>query len=332
MVSIVTADNQRTTRLATKLTPHLEGLIDSGDPNDPIARQYVYTDEEDVFSVSERSDPVGDVAVEVVPRLCHKYPDRALLKIISVCAAYCRFCFRKEEVGPGGGTLSDAQLERAIDYIAADTRITEVILSGGDPLLVAPNRLRTIITALKLVPHVTLIRVHSRLPIVDPERITSELTDVLRSGSCLWLSVQCNHPRELTPSVRQALSRLADAGIPLISQTVLLRNVNDSPDILEALFKELARSRVKPYYLHHCDQAPGTKQFRTSLHAGMKIMRALRGNVSGLCLPTYVIDIPGGFGKIPVASDWVREIGDGAWMLRDFRGVEHAYTDDSRGD
>jgi lysine 2,3-aminomutase len=315
-------------KLEVKLTSHLENLIDRSDPNDPIARQYVYTPEEGLFSASERSDPVGDGAVEIVPRLCRKYPDRVLLKVISVCAAYCRFCFRKEEIGSGSGMLTDAQLEDAVTYISSDRRITEVILSGGDPLLLTPTRLQKITLALTSIPHVDLIRVHTRLPIVDPDRITPELVGVLGSSSQLWLSIHCNHPRELTPHVMKILSALANAGIPLVSQTVLLKNVNDNSDILEELFKKLIRARVKPYYLHHCDQAPGTKHFRTSLRTGIDIMRAMRGNVSGLCLPTYVIDIPGGYGKIPVNSEWVHEVGGGYWLLTDSQGNGHVYCDE----
>ena len=224
--------------------------------------------------------------------------------------------------------LTDAQLEGAVAYISSDRRITEVILSGGDPLLLTPSRLQKIILALTSISHVDLIRVHTRLPIVDPDRITSELVGVLGSGSQLWLSIHCNHSRELTPGVMEILSALANAGIPLVSQTVLLRTVNDNSDILEELFRKLVRARVKPYYLHHCDQAPGTKHFRTSLRTGMNIMRAMRGNVSGLCLPTYVIDIPGGFGKIPVSSDWVREVGGGYWLLTDSHGNTHVYCDE----
>ena len=239
-----------------------------------------------------------------VKGIVHRYPDRVLLKALHACPVYCRFCFRREMVGPGGDALNAEELAAALDYIRDHDAVWEVILTGGDPLMLSPRRLGEIVSALDAMPHVGVIRFHTRVPVADPERVNDELLAALKvSDSAVWVAVHCNHPDELTVEVKAALGRLADAGIPLVSQSVLLRGVNDDAAVLEALFRGLVRARVKPYYLHHGDLAPGTGHFRTGLDEGRELVKRLRGRVSGLCQPAYVLDIPGGHGKAPIGPD-----------------------------
>ncbi|HYD97829.1 MAG TPA: lysine-2,3-aminomutase-like protein [Alphaproteobacteria bacterium] len=308
-------------RYAVAVTPYLLGQMDPADPDDPIARQYLPSAAEAETRPEELADPIGDAAHSPVKGIVHRYPDRVLLKPLHACAVYCRFCFRREMVGPGAEALSPEELEAAFAYIRANPAIWEVILTGGDPLVLAPRRLAGIVAALDAVPHLGVIRLHSRVPVAEPSRVTEELVAALRArDSAVWLAVHVNHPRELTPEALAALARLADAGIPLLSQTVLLRGVNDDAAVLEALFRGLVRARVKPYYLHHGDLAPGTAHFRTSLAEGQELMRRLRGRVSGLCQPTYVLDIPGGHGKAPVGPCYAA---DGT--VEDYQGARHPY-------
>jgi lysine 2,3-aminomutase len=309
-------------RYAVAIPPALAALIDPDDPDDPIARQYVPSPEELLTRPEERADPIGDLAFSPVEGLVHRYPDRVLLKPVHVCPVYCRFCFRREMVGPEGmGTLGAEALDAALAYIAGHPEIWEVILTGGDPLVLAPRRLAAILHKLDAIAHVRVVRVHTRVPIVTPEAVDDAMIAALTGSSkTVYVGVHANHPRELQPSVRAALARIADAGVPLLSQTVLLRGVNDDPSVLADLMRGFVESRVRPYYLHHPDLAPGTARFRLSIKEGQAIMRALRGHVSGLCLPTYVLDIPGGHGKSPIGPGYV---GDGEVL--DFRGEAHAY-------
>ncbi|MGJ4996436.1 lysine-2,3-aminomutase-like protein [Bradyrhizobium sp. HKCCYLS3077] len=294
-------------RYAVAVTTHLADLIDSDDPNDPIARQFVPSADELSVAPGERDDPIGDDAHAPVPGIVHRYPDRVLLKLVHVCAVYCRFCFRREMVGPGkDNALSEPAYRGALDYIRAHGEIWEVILTGGDPLMLSPRRLREIMTDLAAIDHVKIIRIHTRLPVADPARITSALVDALTvQGAATWVALHANHPRELAPDVRLACARLVDAGIPLVSQSVLLRGVNDDAATLEALMRAFVETRIKPYYLHHGDLAPGTAHLRTTLAEGQALIRALRGRVSGLCQPDYVLDIPGGHGKAPVGPQYL---------------------------
>ncbi len=303
-------------------------LIDPDDPVDPIARQFVPDVAELATTPEERADPIGDGAHEVSEGLIHRYPDRVLLKLVSVCPVYCRFCFRRETVGQGGsGVLSAEAIDAARSYIAAHDEIWEVILSGGDPLIAAPRRLKALATALAEIDHVKVVRYHTRVPVVAPERVTDELVKALTaSGKATWLAVHANHPRELTRDARAALARLADGGVSLVSQTVLLKGVNDDAETLAALMRGFVESQVKPYYLHHADLAPGTAHFRTTVRQGQALMRALRGRVSGLCQPTYVLDIPGGYGKAPIGPDYLTCSGEG-YAVEDFNGRSHAYAD-----
>jgi lysine 2,3-aminomutase len=309
-------------RYAVAIPPALAALIDRNDPNDPIALQFVPHKDELTTLPEERADPIGDLVHQPVEGIVHRYPDRVLLKPLHVCPVYCRFCFRREMVGPEGlGTLSTEQLDACFAYIAAHSEIWEVILTGGDPLILAPRRLRRIIERLDAIPHVRTIRVHTRVPVADPDLIDEDLIAALKATSKpVYIGVHANHPRELAPAARLALARLADAGIPLLSQTVLLRGVNNDPAVMAALMRGFVENRVRPYYLHHPDLAPGTARFRVSIEEGRALMRALRGHISGLAMPTYVLDIPGGHGKSPVGPDYIH---DGE--VEDFRGSRHVY-------
>src|SRR3954464_2450852 len=294
-------------RYAVAITPALVDLIDRSDPDDPIARQFVPTAAELEMQPGENADPIGDHPHSPVPGIVHRYPDRVLFKLVHVCAVYCRFCFRREMVGPGKATaLSEAAYRDALDYIREHGEIWEVILTGGDPLMLSPRRLAEIMTDLAAIDHVRIVRIHTRVPVAAPARIDGEMVKAFRvDGATTWIAVHANHPRELLGEARAACARFADAGIPLVSQTVLLRGVNDDAATLEALMRGFVECRIKPYYLHHGDLAPGTAHLRTTIAEGQALMRALRGRVSGLCQPDYVLDIPGGFGKAPIGPEYL---------------------------
>jgi lysine 2,3-aminomutase len=316
-------------RYAVALTPAMLGAIDPSDPDDPLARQLVPSEAELLRTPDELDDPIGDAAHSPVKGIVHRYPDRVLLLPAHACAVYCRFCFRREAVGPGGESLSPAELERALAYVAAHERIFEVILSGGDPLVLSARRLRAIVARLDAIAHVGVIRVHSRVPAVDPARVTPALVRALSAAKAVYVVLHANHPRELGPEARAACARLVDAGIPMLAQTVLLAGVNDDPDTLEALLRALVAMRVKPYYLHHADLAPGTSHFRTSLESGQALLRRLRGRVSGLAQPTYVLDLPGGAGKVPIGPTYLHFEASGEAVLEDWQGKRHMYRSGS---
>lgn len=315
-------------RYAVAVTPTLAQIIDPADADDPVARQFVPDARENETLPQELADPIGDAAHSPVPGIVHRYPDRVLLKLVGVCAVYCRFCFRREMVGPGAETsLSDAALDAALAYVAAHREIWEVVVTGGDPLVAAPRRLADLMARLAAIDHVKIVRFHTRVPIASPERITAALVEALRvPGLTTYVAVHANHARELGPEARAALARLADAGIALVSQSVLLAGVNDDAGTLAALFRALVECRVKPYYLHHPDLAPGTAHFRLPIRRGQELMRALRGRLSGLAIPTYVLDIPGGYGKVPVGPDYLEPAPEG-WRVTDYCGGEHAYDE-----
>jgi lysine 2,3-aminomutase len=314
-------------RYAIAITPAMAGLIDRSDPADPIALQFVPDAAELDVKPEERDDPIGDLAHSPVAGIVHRYPDRVLLKAVHVCPVYCRFCFRREMVGPQGlGTLSPEAMDDAFAYIAAHPEIWEVILTGGDPLVLSPRRLAEIMERLAAIEHVRIVRFHTRVPVVEPERIDPALILALKaSGKTAYVALHANHPRELTEAARAACARLVDAGLVMISQSVLLKGVNDDPDTLAALMRAFVEARVKPYYLHHPDLAPGTSRFRLSIEEGQKLVAGLRGRVSGLCQPTYILDIPGGHGKAVIGANAVRPTGDGCHTVSDYRGQEHAY-------
>jgi lysine 2,3-aminomutase len=296
-------------RYAVAVTPDIAALIDPSDPDDPIARQFIPGAEELVAGPSENADPIGDHAHSPVAGIVHRYPDRVLFKLVHVCAVYCRFCFRREMVGPGKATaLSQAAYDKAIDYIRAHPEVWEVILTGGDPLMLSPRRLTEIMADIAGIDHVRIIRIHTRVPVADPARISGEMIAALKvKGATTWVALHANHARELTDRARAACADLIDAGIPMVSQSVLLRGVNDNTAVLEALMRAFVECRIKPYYLHHGDLAPGTAHLRTSLEHGQELMRALRGRISGLCQPDYVLDIPGGHGKSPVGPNYLSQ-------------------------
>jgi lysine 2,3-aminomutase len=314
-------------RYAVAITPTIAELIDPADPADPIARQFLPDPRELETRPEERADPIGDDAHSPLEGLVHRYPDRVLLKFVHVCAVYCRFCFRRETVGPeGAGNLSPEALAATLAYIGRHGEIWEVIVSGGDPLVASPRRLAALTAALGRIDHVKIIRFHSRVPVVAPERITAELVRALKAeGKASYVAIHANHPSELTSDARAALGRLADAGIPLVSQSVLLAGVNDDAETLGSLMRAFVECRVKPYYLHHGDLAPGTSHFRTSIEDGQALMRHLRGRYSGLCQPSYVLDIPGGHGKVPVGPNYLLPGEDSACLVEDFHGDRHSY-------
>ena len=324
-------------RYAVAVTPEIAGLIDADDPNDPIARQFIPTAAELAAHPSERADPIGDEAHSPVPGIVHRYPDRVLFKLIHVCAVYCRFCFRREMVGPGReSALSDGAYTAALDYIRAHSEIWEVILTGGDPLMLSPRRLAGIMADLAAIDHVRVVRIHTRVPVADPLRISADMVAALRvEGATTWLALHANHAREFSEGVRAAIARIVDAGIPVVSQSVLLAGVNDSEAALEALMRAFVECRIKPYYLHHGDLAPGTAHLRTALAHGRELIRRLRGRMSGLCQPEYVLDIPGGSGKSPVGPSYLspqdslagsgEESEETRYRITDYCGDVHLY-------
>ena len=317
-------------RYAVAVPDALAQLIDRGDPDDPIARQFVPDVAELDHQFAEDDDPIGDTAHSPVEGIVHRYPDRVLLKATHVCAVYCRFCFRREMVGPGKpNTLSHEALEQALDYIRQHSEIWEVILTGGDPLILSARRMRSIVNALAKIDHVKVVRIYTRVPIADPARITRDLVRAMKIRTkATYVAVHVNHARELTADARAACFRIADAGIPLLSQTVLLAGVNDTPEVMGELMRALVECRIKPYYLHHGDMARGTGHFRTDLATGQELMRALRGRMSGLCQPTYVLDIPGGHGKSPIGPNYVERVGANGHahiVVEDFNGRQHRY-------
>lgn len=283
---------------AGKITPILAALVDAGNPQDPIARQFAPSPEEAVASDDDLADPIGDLKNSKLDCLVHRHPDRALLVPTWACPVHCRFCFRRDRVGGKGP--SPEQLAQALNYIGAHDAIREVILTGGDPLMLPVKRLRWLLSELAAIGHVKSLRIHSRVPVAAPARVTAPLAKALGGlAKPVYLAAHVNHAREITPEAGVGFSRLRKAGVPLLSQTVLLKGVNDRVEILEELFSKLLAAGVKPYYLHHPDLVPGTSHFRLALREGKALMAALRPRLSGLAMPVYILDLPGGAGKIP---------------------------------
>ncbi len=311
-------------RYAVAITPEMAALIDPADRADPIARQFVPDLAELMVSPEERADPIGDERLSPVKGIVHRYPDRVLLKPLHACPVYCRFCFRREQVGPEGEVLTAGELDAALEYVRTRSEIWEVIVTGGDPFLLSPRRLSQIVRALDGIEHVQVIRFHTRVPVVEPARVTTRLVAALEAEKAVYVAIHANHPRELTAEFRGACRRLAKSGIPLLGQTVLLKGVNDDAAVLEELLRGLVAARVKPYYLHHPDLARGTSHFRVGLRDGQALMRRLRGRVSGLCQPSYVLDLPGGLGTVPVGPCYA-EPEEGTWIVEDLEGGRHPY-------
>jgi lysine 2,3-aminomutase len=306
------------------LTDEVAALIDPTDPHDPIAAQFVPSAAELRTAAEEQDDPIGDDRWSPLPGIVHRYPDRVLLKPSLVCPVYCRFCFRREQIGARGRVLGRAALDRAYAYIRERRQIWEVIVTGGDPFLLSARRVAAMVRTLAAIDHVQVIRFHTRVPVVDPRRVTAALVAALAAEKAVYVVIHANHPRELTDAVKAAVTRIVRAGIPLLSQSVLLRGVNDDAAVLEELFRRLVAMRVKPYYLHHPDLARGTAHFRGEIAEGQTLLRTLRGRVSGLCQPTYVLDIPGGHGKVPIGPCWLHQEGDG-WRVEDGTGERRYY-------
>src|ERR1700729_3701063 len=314
-------------RYAIGLTPALAALVRPEDPSDPIARQFIPDSRELIRDPAERDDPIGDDAMSPVKGLVHRYPDRVLIKLVAVCAVYCRFCFRRERVGPGSGALTAAELIAAIDYVRTHEGIWEVILTGGDPLTLSPRRIAEATQALAAIDHVKVLRWHTRLPVASPERVTKAVARALMAeGKTTVVGVHANHARELTESARSACRRLAAQGAMLVSQSVLLKGVNDDPETLIDLMRAFVEARVKPYYLHHGDLAPGTTHWRVPIAKGQELMRILRARLSGLATPTYMLDLPGGHGKVPIGPQWIHSDRGGTPVVTDPRGGEHLYV------
>lgn len=313
-------------RYAVAVSPHLLSLVDPADPNDPIARQFLPSLDELITRADERADPIGDDAHSPVAGIVHRHKDRVLFKAVAACPVYCRFCFRREMIGPGQeNQLSKAAFEAGLDYIKGQSEIREVILTGGDPFILSPRRMGEITQALAAIGHVKVIRWHTRVPVTDPGRVSDEMVAALHApGATAWVAVHANHAREFSPEACSAIARLVDGGIPLVSQSVLLKGVNDSADALAALMDAFLANRIKPYYLHHPDLAPGTSHFRVGIEEGLALMQALRARVSGLAMPSYMLDIPGGFGKIALESDHLEKTIQG-YRVRDPAGNWHAY-------
>jgi lysine 2,3-aminomutase len=311
------AVDQVARRYALAIPQGMAALIE--DPGDPIGLQVIPSALELEVATHERRDPIGDDMFSPVPGVVHRYPDRALLKPLLVCPVYCRFCFRREQVGPDGGLLTESQLETALDYVRGTPGLREVILTGGDPLLLSPRRLKHLLSELDRIPHIEILRLHTRVPVADPALVTQALADALVTDKPLWLALHANHAREFSPACIAATKLIQRGGIPILGQSVLLRGVNDSEAALEDLFRAMLRARIKPYYLHHLDPAPGTARFHVPIAEGQALLRKLRGRMTGLAWPHYVIDIPGGYGKVPIGPAFL----EGSNSVLDPWGASH---------
>jgi lysine 2,3-aminomutase len=315
--------------LPVGITPYYASLMGPKDPMEPLRRTHIPVGTEYVKTAGEADDPLGEDHDAAVPGLVHRYPDRVLFLVTGTCSTYCRYCTRSRMVGAAGGeyTFSRTQWERALDYIAAHTGIRDVLLSGGDPLTLSDDNLDFLLGRLRAIKHLEFIRIGTKIPVVLPMRITRELTRVLRKHHPLWMSIHFTHPAELTKEVTESTARLADAGIPLGSQTVLLRGINDDVETMKSLYHGLLMRRVRPYYLYQCDPITGSSHFRTPVEKGLEVIEGLRGHTTGYAVPHYVIDAPGGGGKIPLVPDYVQGREGDDVVLRNFEGKTYRYND-----
>jgi lysine 2,3-aminomutase len=318
-------------KLAMAITPYFFNLIDPADEFCPIRRQVIPRLEETDTAPWELTDPCGEDSHAPVPGLVHRYPDRVLFLVTDRCAAYCRYCTRSRLVSNAAGYDFHPEFDRQLDYIARTPAIRDVLLSGGDPLLFNDEKLEYLLSRLRAIPHVEFVRLGTRIPIFLPQRITPELCQMLRPFHPLFVSIHSNHPRELTTEVRDALGRLADAGIPLGNQSVLLRHVNDDVQVMKAHVQKLLRCRVRPYYLYQCDLIAGSAHLRASVRKGLEIMDGLRGHTSGYAVPTYVIDAPGGGGKVPVSPEYVLSRNKDRVVIRNYEGKIFEYPEATDG-
>lgn len=312
-------------RLAVRVTPYFLSLIDPDDPRDPLRLQVIPRREELLRHPEEMDDPCGEDGDMKAPGLVHRYPDRVLLLCTDRCATYCRYCTRSRLVSGVGKTRLHTDFEAAFAYLRQHTEVRDVLLSGGDPLLLPDERLHAILSRLQEIPHIEFLRVGTRVPIMLPWRITPALCAMLRSHAPLFLSIHCNHPRELTEHAEKALGMLADHGLPLGCQSVLLRGVNDDADTQMRLSHRLLQCRVRPYYLYQCDLAPGTRHFRTHIREGLRLISHMRGYTSGYAIPQYVVDAPGGGGKVPLNPDYIEELSERIARLHNYRGEAYCY-------
>lgn len=313
---------QVTTKYSLAISKHLQTILH----HEGVAKQFVPTTAELVNTKQDLIDPIGDKPFSPVKGLVHRYPDRCLLKPVTVCPVYCRFCFRRETVGQGNPALTAQELLACYKYIQQHTDIWEVILSGGDPLILKAKQIHAIISALDKIQHVEVIRIHTRIPIVDPARVDSALIAALTQRKPIYVVLHINHPDEFTEAAILAIDSLADNGIVLLGQSVLLKGINDNVEILGKLMRTMVKHRIKPYYLHHMDFASGTSHFRTKIAEGQKLVAGLRGNYSGLCQPEYVLDIPGGAGKSPIGPTYLSKHNDG-YKINSYAGEEYLYSD-----
>ena len=311
------------------ITPYYASLMSREDALEPLRRTHIPVGTEYLKTPGEADDPLGEDGHTAAPGLVHRYPDRVLFLATGFCSTYCRYCTRSRMVGEPGGdySFSRPQWEEALDYIAAHPEIRDVLISGGDPLTLSDERLDYLLGRLRAIRHVEFVRLGTKVPVVLPMRVTRSLTRILKKHHPLWMSLHFTHPAELTPEVTEACTRLADAGIPLGSQTVLLKGINDSVDTLKTMFHGLLKRRVRPYYLYQCDPISGSSHFRTSVDKGLEIMQGLRGHTTGYAVPTYVVDAPGGGGKIPLLPDYVQGRDGDDLILRNFEGKTYRYTD-----
>jgi len=332
MIALSEAEREAIARhagpLPVGITPYYASLLDASDPEQPLRKTVVPVLEEYVHTRGEADDPLGEDHDSPVPGLVHRYPDRVLLLVTGFCSVYCRYCTRARMVGASGEkSVKKADIDRAIDYIASTPAVRDVLISGGDPLSLDDDRLDYILSRLRAIPHVEFLRIGSKQPVVQPMRITPSLTRILKRYHPLWMSLHFTHPDELTPEVAEACGRLADAGIPLGSQTVLLKGVNDELDTLRRLVHGLLKIRVKPYYLYQCDPISGSAHFRTPVEKGVELIRGLRGHTTGYAVPVFVVDGPDGGGKIPLAPDYVVGRQGDDLVLRNYAGREFTYPD-----
>ncbi len=315
----------------SKLPKHISNLIQNldGAEKGAVARQYIPNDAELNILTDESSDPIGDEKHSPVGGIIHRYPDRVLFKVSNICDVYCRYCFRGDMIGAGSYSLNDDDLTRAIEYIESQKQVWEVILSGGDPLVLSARRLGKIFDALDEIEHVKIIRIHTRIPVSNPLKINDTLLSVLKDSSkAVHIVLHVNHAAEITSDVSAVIFKFRQNNCSVLSQSVLLNGVNDDAKILEDLFKKLISIHVKPYYLHHMDRAKGTSHFRVSIKRGQEIMRELQGRVSGICLPKYMLDIPHGHGKIPIDVPYINMLDDDKYCVEDYKGRKHSYRDD----
>lgn len=313
--------------LRMAVTPYYITLMDPDNPHCPIRKQGIPTQAELHIGEYDLRDPLHEETDSPVPGLTHRYPDRVLLLVTDQCSTYCRHCTRRRMAGQTDKALPLEQFQKALDYIKATKQVRDVLISGGDPFTLADERLEYIISSLRAIPHVEIIRFGTRTPVVLPMRITEKLVQMLRKYHPIWVNTHFNHPREFTPESRAALARLADAGIPLGNQSVLLRGINDCPNIMKKLVHELVQNRVRPYYIYQCDLSTGIEHFRTTVSKGIEIIESLRGHTSGLAVPTYVIDAPAGGGKIPVGPQYLISMGADKVVLRNYEGVIAIYDE-----